>query len=387
MHAHTALTTAADSNEAAREIISGVRSAFDGADPHALIVFVSAQHEYERLLGSLREAFPRTCLVGSSSAGEFNGVERSEGAVSVLALHCEDARFSVGIGRDLAASPARAAAAVSATFAGIGSADYPHKAALVMTDALAGFSDALVEELTLATRGEYSFFGGGAGDDGRFLSTHVFAGGEALRNAVVALEILSSKPIGIGVAHGWEPASPPLRVTEVEGARIISLNGRPAADVFEEHARGNGRSFDRSDPLPFLLHNILGIATSGGYRLRVPLSVDEQGAVHCAAEVPNGAIVHIMRTSEASALQAAHDATHSALAALGGAEPAVGIVFDCVATRLRLGEAFDRELRACADLLQPAVFAGCNTYGQIARAEGQFEGFHNCTAVVCVLPR
>jgi hypothetical protein len=29
---------------------------------------------------------------------------------------------------------------------------------------------------------------------------------------------------------------------------------------------------------------------------------------------------------------------------------------------------------------------GCNTHGQIARAEGQFEGFHNCTAVVCLLP-
>jgi len=34
----------------------------------------------------------------------------------------------------------------------------------------------------------------------------------------------------------------------------------------------------------------------------------------------------------------------------------------------------------------PAGFVGCNTYGQIARAEGQFGGFHNCTAVVCVLP-
>ena len=45
-----------------------------------------------------------------------------------------------------------------------------------MTDALAGHTDALVEELTLATGGNYRFFGGGAGDDGRFQKTHVFAG-------------------------------------------------------------------------------------------------------------------------------------------------------------------------------------------------------------------
>jgi hypothetical protein len=61
-------------------------------------------------------------------------------------------------------------------------------------------------------------------------------------------------------------------------------------------------------------------------------------------------------------------------------------VFDCVATRLRLGKAFENELKACAQLLHPASFIGCNTYGQIARAEGQFGGFHNCTAVVCVFP-
>jgi hypothetical protein len=30
--------------------------------------------------------------------------------------------------------------------------------------------------------------------------------------------------------------------------------------------------------------------------------------------------------------------------------------------------------------------AGCNTFGQIARGEGQFSGFHNCTAVVCIIP-
>ena len=74
------------------------------------------------------------------------------------------------------------------------------------------------------------------------------------------------------------------------------------------------------------------------------------------------------------------------LQALGGRRPAAALVFDCVATRLRLGRAFDDELGACAQLLKPARFVGCNTYGQIARAEGQFGGFHNCTAVVCVLP-
>ena len=71
---------------------------------------------------------------------------------------------------------------------------------------------------------------------------------------------------------------------------------------------------------------------------------------------------------------------------MNGYRPKVSLFFDCVATRLRLGSAFGGELSAVATALGDTEYAGCNTYGQIARAEGQFSGFHNCTAVVCVIP-
>jgi hypothetical protein len=255
-----------------------------------------------------------------------------------------------------------------------------------MTDALAGHTDALVEDLTVRTGGEYRFFGGGAGDDGRFRTTHVFAGTKAYTNAVSALEMLCARPLGIGVSHGWQAASEPMRVTEAEGTLLRSLNGEPAMRAIEAYARESGQAFDAADPLPFFLHNVIGIRSPEGYRLRVPLAVADHGAIACAAAVPEGAIVQIMKADARSAVQAARDATTSALRALEGHKPAAAFVFDCVATRLRLGRAFEDELQACAELLKPAGFVGCNTYGQIARAEGQFSGFHNCTAVVCVIP-
>jgi len=69
-----------------------------------------------------------------------------------------------------------------------------------------------------------------------------------------------------------------------------------------------------------------------------------------------------------------------------GSPPAGAFFFDCVATRLRLGQQFGEELAAVQRELGPVPFAGFNTYGQIAQADGQFNGFHNCTAVVCVFP-
>lgn len=382
----TAFTAEADSARAGGELAAAIRDGFHGAPADAVVVFASARHDYDKLLRHLSAGAGTTTIVGSSSAGEFTHGRRGEGAVSALGLRSDTMRFSIGVGERLGQDPVAAARQVVFSFRGPSEPSLPHRSALVLADALAGHSDAVVEELTFATGGNYRFFGGGAGDDARFHQTHVFAGTRVLSDAVAALEILSLQPLGIGVSHGWIPSSRPLRVTEVKGARLVSLNGAPAIELFEEHAVATGQKLDRNDPLPFFLHNILGIRSDGNYRLRVPLGVDADGAVSCAAAIPMGAVVHIMKTSAESAVQAAEQATRSALNALSGVRPQAALVFDCVATRLRLGRAFDKELEACAKLLRPAGFVGFNTYGQIARADGQFGGFHNCTAVVCVLP-
>jgi hypothetical protein len=382
----TTLTREKDSTVAGAALGRSIREGFNGASADAIIVFASAQHDYSKFLGALSEASGTQVIVGSSSAGEFTHCTHGEGYASALALRSENLEFSVGLGRNLGGDPASAAREVVAAFKGVRNNAMPYRSAMVMTDALAGHADALVEELTIATGGNYRFFGGGAGDDGRFQKTYVFAGTEAVTNAVVALEILSMHSLGVGVSHGWVPSGEGYRVTEVDGGRLVSLNGAPAIHAFEDHAEATGQTLDPAEPLPFFLHNILGIESNGTYRLRVPLGVNADGSVSCAAAIPQGAIVYLMKTSEQSAVLAAEQATRSALEALGGRRPGAALVFDCVATRLRMGHAFEAELNACARLLAPAGFVGCNTYGQIARSEGQFGGFHNCTAVVCVLP-
>jgi hypothetical protein len=35
---------------------------------------------------------------------------------------------------------------------------------------------------------------------------------------------------------------------------------------------------------------------------------------------------------------------------------------------------------------QLAIFFGFSTCGQVVRCEGEFNGFQNCTAVVCIIP-
>jgi hypothetical protein len=385
MEAVAVSTGEADSAAAGRELARRIQSNL-GAAPDAVIVFAAPHFDHSALLRALDDGCSPGLIAGASSAGEFTNETLGVGLASALAIKDPEARFGSGLGKNLSADPAAAAREIVDGFKGQSEPSFRYRSALVLTDALAGYADALTDELTVATGGEYQFFGGGAGDNAAFERTTVFSGTEVLTDAAVAIEILSDKPLGIGVSHGWEPASDPFRVTEAEGLRLVSLNGLPAVEAFEEHAAATGDKLDRASPIPFFLQNILGIDTGSGYRLRVPLAVHDDGSVHCAAEVPVGSIVRIMKSSDRSAAQAAERATDAAIAAIGERNPKAVLFFDCVATRLRCGDHFAAEVAAVTNKIGDAALVGCNTHGQIARAEGQFDGFHNCTAVVCVFP-
>lgn len=379
--------TALPGRQAGLQLGTAVREQL-GGPADALIVFASPRNDFPRLLEALEEASGTTTIVGCSSAGEFTSEARGEGLTNVTAIRTPAMRLHAAVATGVSADPESAAGQLAGAFQGPRHAGFAHRAALLLVDALAGRTEAMVDALTIRTGGTYRFAGGGAGDDDRFRTTHVFCGTRAYTDAAVALEIVSTKPIGIGARHGWAPVGPALRVTESVANRVVSFNGMPAVEVLEEHAARTRQRFDPRSPMPFFLHNVIGIDTESGHKLRVPLGVTDDGAIECAAEVPAGAVAHIMSIGSTSAADAAVTAARDAVAqvTVAGGTPRAALFFDCVATRLRLGHAFDAELAALAGELAGVPFAGCNSYGQIVRCEGQFGGFHNCTAVVCVLP-
>ena len=384
MEKATAYTDVLDASQAGSTLGDLIVADLTGS-PNVVIVFAAPTYDHVALLSALQVKCPGALLIGSSSAGEFTHAVQGDGSACALALRSDKVRFAVGVGRDLHSSAKAAACQIVSSFKGLEEPTL-HRAALVMTDALAGHAPDLIQELMVATKTQYQLFGGGAGDDAQFKRTVVFNGTEVLADAAVALEIVSESPIGVGVGHGWEPAAESMRVTEADGLRLIGLNGVPAVEAFEGHADDIGQSFDPKSPLPFFLHNILGIETPGGYQLRMPLSVDADGTLNMAGEVPVGSRVRIMRTTVEASLNATHQATATALSKLDGQKPGVALFFDCAATKIRIGDQYTMELEAVRSQLHDLPMVGCVTQGQFGRATGQYDAFHNCTAVVCVLP-
>ena len=184
-----AYTDRTDSIEAGRHLGEQIRQDLEGSAPDGVIVFASSRFEYEKLLEALSAACGPKILVGSSSAGEFTGGDRGEGTACALAIRSATVMLSAGIGRGVTADRAKAAEEMLSTFKGLETHEYRYRSALIMTDALAGHADDLVEQLTLLTSGKYQFAGGGAGDDAKFSRTHVFLGTKTYSDAVVGLEI------------------------------------------------------------------------------------------------------------------------------------------------------------------------------------------------------
>ncbi|MEJ7694203.1 FIST N-terminal domain-containing protein [Daejeonella sp.] len=371
--------------EAGRDLGQKIIEKLGDQAPNVVIVFASSFYDYTSLLQSLKSTCNTELLVGSSSAGEFTSTDFAIDSACAVAISSPDLKFKAGIATGLKNDRGLASEALTSVLSP-DDYEYQYHSAMIFADALSGYTDELIELLTESTLGKYQFFGGGAGDNANFQSTHIFFDTGAYTDAAVILEILSNKPIGVGAAHGWAAVGEKMRVTETDGMRLVSLNAQPAAEVFAAHAVATGQQFDPEQPIPFFLHNILGIEVAGDFKLRVPLGVLPDGSVAMASDIPNGAYVNFMATDNSCSKQAAIEATAAAMQQLGSHKPNVALFFDCVATRLRMGKEFDFELNKVSETLNGINFAGCNTYGQVARINGQFSGFQNCTAVVCVIP-
>ncbi|GAC1314833.1 MAG: FIST N-terminal domain-containing protein [Mucilaginibacter sp.] len=373
-------------SKAGQDLGLKIKQKFNDRNPDVIIVFASSVYDYEALLQGLKSVSNPDIIIGTSSAGEFTSHDYGVDSACAVAISSTEIKFKAGLGEGIQKDRKAVAEALENQLTQEDTFKYQYHSAMIFADALSGYTDELIGYLTESTAGKYQFFGGGAGDNANFKRTHVFYDTKAYTDAAVILEMLSTKPIGVGISHGWQPSSKKMKVTAAEGRRLISLNARPAIDLYKEYAASIGKIIDVNQPIPFFLNNILGIEFGGDFKLRAPLGVEADGTILLASDVPVGSYVYIMSSNEDTTKEAAVTATSDALKQLGDNKPNVAIFFDCVATRLRMGHEFGFELDEVNKSLNGVQYAGCNTYGQVARVNGQFSGFQNCSAVVCVIP-
>ena len=373
----------ADSRQAGRE---AAQSALESDDAKLLVVFSSDSYDLPELLSGIREVTGEVPLIGCSTAGEIASTGPGTSGVVITAMGGPG--FSARVGSATGASSRLREAGAEAATCMAGLDEREHKVLLLLTDGLAGDQQEIVRGAYGEVGAAVPLVGGCAGDDLKMKITHQFVDGEILTDSVVAAALGSDAPMGIGVRHGWRRVGEPMLVTRSDGNRVLTIDDRPALDVYLE--RLDAPADVQTDPAAFTFFaqtHPLGLARrSGEEAVRFVGEADfEERSLGCIAEVPQGGIAWFMEGDDESVLDATDAACTDALAGLEGRSPLGMIAFDCIARRGVLGdEGVKAEIDRVAATAPGAPVAGFYTYGEIARTHG-VSGFHNQTLVVLAM--
>ncbi|CAN95406.1 MULTISPECIES: FIST signal transduction protein [Sorangium] len=256
---------------------------------------------------------------------------------------------------------------------------------LVLADAFACDGDDLVAALRQGVPPHTRVFGGTAGDGWTFEGARVFLGRKVLTDAAVLVRLTHRQRVNIDVVHGFRAAEGgrDFTITDIERNVLRTLDGQPAARVYEEELSRLGFRSSGEGLLQTMAKHALGAKTPFGESLKIrsPIAIRGDGAVVLTGGLARGQVVRVVNAATDAVLQAAKSLSTKVLGPL----PAVAgsLVFDCAARFRMLGERYREEVRA---FLSPNAASnpmfGMACYGQIAKFGGSVEGFYNTSAVM-----
>lgn len=386
----TGYSTNTDTDECVSEALGLALKGIGSEDPDFVMVFASTNHDFKKMLDKVKEITGTSNISGCSTAGEFTQSQAGTGGISIMAIRSDTIKFKLTRSTNVNGRYKTIAEEAFRTYEResneMKSKGFPNQTVLMLTDGLIPSKDDLTEIIYAKTGANVQLVGGAAADAVKFERTEVFCETDVLNNAIVFIKMFSKNKVGVGVMHGMKPDTEPMKVTKATGGKLQEINKRPAFEVYKEHAKSKGIDITPENAFGYMIHNEIGIKDLTFSKIRAPLSVNEDGSLNMAAEVPQGCMITIVSSSEAALLDAAKTAATEAKNNLQGGKAGAVLVFDCICRQTILGDSYIKEVKIISDILDSAPTSGFSTYGEIAKTPAKLNGFHNSTVVVCALP-
>ena len=315
------------------------------------IYFAESNRTHLAVIASfLGSRFPSAVIVGASTVGEvahgrsmihqtvigFTFFESSD--ISVIAADCSGGN-EYSVGADMGQHINDRATDI----AGV----------LLLSTPLSIDASALLKGLETALD-DYPVFGGGAGDYAAMKNSLVFSGSEQFDKGAIAV-IFSGSDLHIESKTylGWRPLSRPMRVTQVDGLRVLRVDDQPAFDVYHRYLglSADDHFFLNALEFPFLLER------EGILLARVPVTADEQGALQFVADIHEGEVFRIGYGDIDLVTQDAREIHHS----MKQFCPQAVFLYTCGCRRFLMQDAVELETRPFEDI---APTFGFYTYGE-----------------------
>ncbi len=331
----------------------------------------------------LKTAFPHSCVIGGSTAGEIFDSEIFDDTLSVAVLRFEktrlaraeveinDAHQSFDAGKQIAEK--------------LNSTDL--KGVLIISDGLSVNGSELVRGVNEILPEDVVVTGGLAGDGDRFEKTWVIRDWQPASGHISAVGFYGDAvQIRHGSKGGWDSFGPKRKVTRSDQNVLYELDGKPALALYKDYL-GERASGLPSTALLFPLA-ILNDDAGQEYTVRTVLSIDEEAqSMTFAGDVPEGATVQLMRADFERLIDGAGDAAALAMQGEAVSGDVLNIAISCVGRRLVLGERCEDEVEATLEFLPAGTRQiGFYSYGEISPyVSGQACKLHNQTMTLTVI--
>lgn len=360
--------------------------------PDLVVAFASVSFDQKELVRGIREASDKAPLVGCTDAGEITNAGPATKSVGVMVIKTDQIKFTTGLGKDVKAGAREAGQAVAREVKE--KAPESMRAFIVLPDVLTGNGADIVRGVLDILGAHFPVVGGAPGDDFLFEKTYEYRDDEVATGAVAGVGLSGNFSMGIGVRHGWMPIGIPMKVTKSKGAVVYELDNRPAVSIYEDYFGKKAEELKKEPLARMAITYPLGIKVPelDEYLIRDPITVDEQGAITCAAEIPEGSEIRLMIGSKEKAIEAAQDAAKKLMKEfeIDKTKPKFILMFNCIAREKLFGQKAIDEIEAVMKIVGEDVpLLGFYTYGEQAPIGGEIRDpekistrFYNETIVI-----
>lgn len=340
----------------------------EGVRPGWLLAFAGGQHAPAELLQGWRAVLGDLPVVGGCGSGLITAAAASSSGyecgvllfpdvllpTAILSAEgLEDDEYATGhrLGADLRALELTPAASVLLFYDSIacGSPPVLHLGSRLLDGLYTGLADCRPRVIGAGTLADLALSGG-----------YVFDGRQILRHAVVAVVLAPELSVRTTIMHGCLPASDFLRITRLEGARVLELDGRPALGVVEERLGVTREELLARQPLPSITlgekHGDPYAPFSDGQyvnRLVMAIDPDDEALVLFEADFSPGSRIQLMAYEPWRMISSAREQTRELLELAGQDDLLCALYIDCAGRSIAFSGMDEDESGPVRELLGP----------------------------------
>jgi hypothetical protein len=234
------LKTVVSTKSLEEEVVVDIKNQLNVANTKIIIFFASTNFDQEKISNLMQEAFKNCIVVGCSTAGEIINGELLKSSVVAMAINSNivsDVKVEIieNIKQNLSIEKA------VASFEGyynesLYSMDPTKFIGITLIDGLCMQEEKIMD--LIGNRTNVFFVGGSAGDDNKFLKTHVSANGKAYTDAAVLilLKINENAEFSVVKTQSFKALENTFIANKVdeENRQVIELNNKPAILAYSD---------------------------------------------------------------------------------------------------------------------------------------------------------